>query len=129
MRYITIEGGNAYIRIYNTEAAGAVSQLQHIHIASGCSGTSSAYQEISTITRNRAYLTKVERNTTGNTLRIYTIDEDVVPDMTGNEGKVLAVNGNGNGLVWKHVVTIYSGPTNPSSETGSDGDIYIKTTT
>lgn len=97
---INIEQATSYLRIYNSSSPSSSNNLKNIYITNGCSGTSSSYREISTIPRNRAYLTKVERNTGSNTLRIYTIDEDVVPDITGQGGKVLAVNNDGTGLEW-----------------------------
>ena len=98
---INIEPSTSYLRIYNSSSPSSSNYLKNIYITNGCSGTSSSsYREISTIPRNRAYLTKVERNTGSNDLRIYTINEDVVPDITGQGGKVLAVNSGGTGLEW-----------------------------
>lgn len=61
----------------------------------------------------------------------------ILPDISGNSGKVLAVNSGATGTEWITNsgggdltiggVTIYSGSTAPSSSTGSDGDIYIQT--
>jgi hypothetical protein len=52
---------------------------------------------------------------------------DPLPSMTGNAGKVLAVNSGATGAEWVKPVIIYSGSSAPSSSTGSDGDIYIQT--
>lgn len=71
---IIIEKGNKNIRIYNTSSPSASNYLQNIYIAQGCSGTSSAYTEISTIARNLSYRTTVGRDSSGN-IRIYNEDD------------------------------------------------------
>ena len=72
IRDVIIENGNIYIRVFCENSGYA--ELRNIFIAQGCSGTSSAYTEISTIERNLAYRTTVGRDSSGN-IRIYNEDD------------------------------------------------------
>lgn len=72
IRDVIIENGNIYIRVFCENSGYA--ELRNIFIAQGCSGTSSAYTEISTIARNLAYRTTVGRDSSGN-IRIYNEDD------------------------------------------------------
>lgn len=49
----------------------------------------------------------------------------ILPSMSGNSGKVLAVNSGETGVEWVRPVTVYSGSSEPSASLGSDGDIFI----
>lgn len=71
---MTIKSGNSYVRIYNTTSPSDSNYLKNIYIAQGCSGTSNAYTEISTIARNLTYRTTVGRDSSGN-IRIYNEDD------------------------------------------------------
>jgi len=106
-RYNIVENGNQYIRLYQTTGtAGDNNQLQNVYIAQSVSGTSNNYVEISTISRNLAYRTTVApepgKPTPTYPPRIYCEDEitSVFPSMSGNSGKVLAVNSGENGVEW-----------------------------
>jgi uncharacterized protein (TIGR02145 family) len=50
---------------------------------------------------------------------------DELPSMSGNSGKVLAVNGTETDVEWVRPVTVYSGSSEPSASLGEDGDIFI----
>jgi hypothetical protein len=58
-----------------------------------------------------------------------TVYQPALPSLTDNAGKVLAVNSGATNVEWRKPVVIYSGSTAPASSLGSDGDIYIMTTT
>lgn len=50
---------------------------------------------------------------------------EALPSMSGNSGKVLAVNSGETGVEWARPVTVYSGSSEPSASLGEDGDIFI----
>jgi hypothetical protein len=58
-----------------------------------------------------------------------TVYQPALPSLTDNAGKVLAVNSGATNVEWRKPVVIYSGSSAPASSLGSDGDIYIMTTT
>lgn len=67
---VIIGNGCEYIKLYNSNAANQNNILQNISIAPGVKGTISNNIEISTISRNLSYTTKVARNSNG-VLKIY----------------------------------------------------------
>ena len=112
-RYNVIENGNQYIRLYQTTNEGSSNYLQNIYIAQGVNSTTT-YVDISTIARNLSYRTTVAKLSDG-TIRIYREDEDdMLPSITGNAGKVLTVNSGATGVEW---TTITPGSTTLSGLT------------
>ena len=103
IRFVIIKSGNQYIRLYNSSTASDSNYLQNIYIAQGVN-SSSTYLDISTIARNLNYRTTVAKLSNG-TIRIYKEDEDdMLPSMNGNAGKVLTVNSNETGAEWNTIV-------------------------
>lgn len=76
--YNIIESGNQHLRIYNVNGQQPSNSnvLKNIYVAQNCFKSTSTYDEITTITRGRAYRTTVGRDSNG-TLRIYNEDDPV----------------------------------------------------
>lgn len=67
---VIIGNGCKYIKLYNSDDANQNNKLQNICIAPGVKGTISNNIEISTISRNLSYTTKVAKNSNG-VVKIY----------------------------------------------------------
>ena len=76
--YNIIESGNQHLRIYsvNAQQPSNSNVLKNIYVAQNCFTSNNTYDEITTITRERAYRTTVGRDSNG-TLRIYNEDDPV----------------------------------------------------
>jgi len=129
-QYNIVENGNQYIRMYQTTGtAGENNQLQNVYIAQGVNATTT-YVDISTIARNLSYRTTVAKLSDG-TIRIYREDEDeMLPSITGNAGKVLTVNSGATGTEWTTPTSSLAGLSDTTITTPTDGQalIYDNTT-
>jgi hypothetical protein len=124
--YNIVENGNSYIRLYQTTGtAGTNNQLQNVYIAQGVNNTST-WLDISTIARNLSYRTTVAKLSNG-TIRIYKEDEDdMLPSITGNSGKVLTVNSGATGTEWTTIIpgsTTLSGLTDTTITSVANGQL------
>lgn len=83
--YNIIESGNQFLRIYsvNSQQPSNSNVLKNIYVAQNCFTSNNTYDEITTITRERAYRTTVGRDSNG-TLRIYNEDDPVQAQVQAN---------------------------------------------
>lgn len=63
-------------------------------------------------------------NSSGN---VVTSDFHIPPITNDDEGKIIQVVGGDLSFVTMNIKTIYSGSTEPSSDVGDDGDVYLQT--